>query len=250
MGTGTQFLLELFKAALTLSVSAGTLYLGWRVGGKLTDKWNAVQKQRETEIANLQQFYAVYGEFRELSKTWRLIKKSNAAAMVDPEACKWSLLTRAYALESKLESIIIKLASERELEPDDLRTTGLFRQGIQRLRESIRDGIDVGSSSRGPQYDYFNHLAARVAKLISSDKHGPLLDDIRASHQLRILTKVNLKKFNYSLLKYAKDTHKYTKEEMTMLRENLETKSSSPAPTDLSGTPAPPPLPDPIEVSA
>ncbi|WP_128912344.1 hypothetical protein [Granulicella sibirica] len=194
--------LEIFRAGLGLVVSSLTLSIGWLVGQRLTVTWNIIQKRRETEIANVQQLYAVYGEFRELSKTWRLIKTYNSAAKVDQESCQWSLLTRACALESKLESINIKLATERFLQPDVLQTLGLFRQGIQRLRESIRDNVDVASSSRGVHYDHFNDLAARVAALISSNPKGPCPSAFRASVQLHTIAEVELTDFNNSLQAY------------------------------------------------
>jgi hypothetical protein len=197
--------IELYKAALALGVSLVTLALGWLVGQRLTTNWNIVQKHRETEIENLHQFHLVYGEFRELSKTWRLIKKDEAVAEVDRPGIRWVLLTRACALESKVESINIKLASEKVIrDPENLRTLGLFRQAIQRLRESIRDEVLTASSSRGIDYDYFNHLAAQVAILISCAPEGRPPDAEIAGKQLSKIADVSLEEFNSSLALYTK----------------------------------------------
>lgn len=196
--------IELFKAALGLLVSVITLALGWLVGQRLTTNWNLVQKHRETEIENIHQLHLVYGEFRELSKTWRLIKKDEAVAEAERPGIRWILLTRACALESKVESINIKLATEKIIRDDeDLRTLGLFRQAIQRLRESIRDETVTPSSSRGIDYEYFNHLAARVATLILCAPQGRRPDAALSSKQLSKIACVTLQEFDDSIAVYT-----------------------------------------------
>jgi len=196
--------LELFKAALAMAVSIITLALGWVVGQRLTVTWNLVQKRRETEIENVHQFHLVYGEFRELSKTWRLMKKNDLVEPPDRAAMRWALATRACALESKLESINIKLASEKKMQDENLRILGLFRQAIQRLRESIRDDLLTASSYRGIEYEYFNDLAARVATLISCEPEGPRPDADTSSQQLSKIASVTLNDFNLATKEYAR----------------------------------------------
>jgi hypothetical protein len=198
--------IESFKAALGLLVSVITLALGWLVGQRLTINWNLVQKHRETEIENIHQFHLVYGEFRELSKTWRLVKKDEAVTETERPGIRWMLLTRACALESKVESINIKLATEKIIRDDEnLRALGLFRQAIQRLRESVRDETITPSSSRGIDYEYFNHLVARVATLISCAPEGPRPDAERSSKQLSKIANVTLQKFDAGLALYTKN---------------------------------------------
>jgi hypothetical protein len=195
--------IELFKAGLSLLVSLITIVLGWQVGQKLTFNWNILQKRRETELANVQQFYFVYGEFRELSKTWRLMKKTDLAEVSTRPAIRWALLTNACALESKLESVNIKLATERQMSPDQLYFLGLFRQAIQTLRESIRDDLEIASSSRGIDYDYFNELASRVATIITCDPVGSAPDQKQSILQLRHIADVARKDFESSLEQYV-----------------------------------------------
>src|ERR1700752_3043255 len=141
--------LELLKAGLSLSVALITLAVGWFVGQRFTVKWNLFQKRRETDIANVQQFHSLYGEFKELSKLWRVIKRNKDSSLEIPSAIRWLLLARACAVESKNETIIVKLATERCLSKDDMTKLGLFRQALQKLRESIRDDEEVPFSSRG-----------------------------------------------------------------------------------------------------
>jgi hypothetical protein len=201
---------ELIKASLSLLTALIVLGLGWIVGQRLTIKWNLVQKWRETEIANIQQFYAIYGEFKDVSKVWRIVKRSNAAEIGAPEDIRWSLLARACTIESKNETIIIKLATERHIEPEALRSLGLFRQAIQRLRESIRDNIEIPFSSRGLEYDFFNDIAARVGIIVSStpaSQHPALR---HACERLKIIADVRLQDFDAALEDFRKARSEYS----------------------------------------
>lgn len=85
---------------------------------------------------------------------------------------RWSLVTRACAVESKNEAITVKLATERDLDDDALRNLGLFRQAIQQLRESILDNEEVPACLGHDQTEYvfFNELAVKVGSIISSSK--------------------------------------------------------------------------------
>jgi len=141
----SQVNLEIFKAALSLSVGVVTLGLGWFVGNRLSLKWNLIQKRREIDMANVQQFYSLYGEFKEVVKIWRVIKRNKDSALAIPSDSRWSLLARACAVEGKNEAILVKIATERDLEEKALVQLGLFRQAIQKLRESIRDDTEVGA---------------------------------------------------------------------------------------------------------
>jgi hypothetical protein len=190
--------LELLKAGLSLSVALITLGLGWFVGHRLTVKWNIIQKQRETDITIVQEFYSLYGEFKEISKVWRVIKRNNGTLVV-PEDSRWLLLTRACAVESRNEAIVVKLATERQLKADALKDLGLFRQALQRLRESIRDNVEVPFSSRGPEYVFFNDLAARVGSLVSSSHAAATLDPKKASQRLEGIANVRLPDFDREL---------------------------------------------------
>ena len=204
---------EILKASLNLLVALITLGLGWFVGQRLTIKWNLIQKQRETNIANLQQFYSLYGEFKEVSKIWRLIKRKKDLSRVAPSETRWSLLTRACAVESKNEAIMVKLASERELSADDLTDLGLFRQALQQLRESIRDDKELPSSSRGPEYVFFNDLAAKVGLIISYSSTDAIADPKRASERLRAIVDVRWPDFEKAIEHFRKSHPEYTQDE-------------------------------------
>jgi hypothetical protein len=82
---------------------------------------------------------------------------------------------RACWSEAKLESTLIKLASEKPLKNEDIDTPGRFRQRYQQLREAIRDDMPLAwDSSNHPGYLEFKALAPQVAAIIAgSDRVGP-----------------------------------------------------------------------------
>src|SRR4029077_8975699 len=124
-----------FKSVLSLIVAALTLSATWFIGQRLTAYWNLRQKRNELNLASVQSFHALYGEFKEVVKIWRLVKRNVAVAHDE----RWKLLTRACAIESKSETLALRLTTERVLSSEEMDTIGLFRQAIQTLRESIRD---------------------------------------------------------------------------------------------------------------
>lgn len=209
--------LKFLEAALNLFVVIITLSLGWFIGQRLTLKWNLIQKQRETDIANLQEFYSLYGEFKEVSKAWRIIKrnKSDSGLVVPPEI-RWSLLTRACAVESKNEAILVKLATERILGSDALNDLGLFRQAFQRLRESIRDDKEVSSASRGPEYVFFNNLAAKVGLIISSSIPARNPDPRGATERLKAIMNVRSPDYKKALKDFIESHPEYTEKEINI----------------------------------
>lgn len=205
--------LELLKASLNLSVALLTLGLAWFIGNRLSVKWNLIQKRRETDIANVQQFYSLYGEFKEVSKIWRVIKRNRDSSLVFPSDSRWSLLARACAIESKNETIVVKLATERDLEADALETLGLFRQALQKLRESIRDNLEIPFSSRGPEYVFFNDLASKVSLIISSSHLDETSNPESASKRLRVIANVRLPDFEAAIKSFSETHPEYSYKE-------------------------------------
>ena len=205
--------LELLKASLDLLVALLTLGLAWFIGNRLSVKWNLIQKRRETDIANVQQFYSLYGEFKEVSKIWRVIKRNKDSSLVFPSDSRWSLLARACAIESKNEAIVVKLATERHLEADALETLGLFRQALQKLRESIRDNLEIPFSSRGPEYVFFNDLASKVSLIISSSHLDETSNPESASKRLRVIANVRLPDFEAAIKSFSETHPEYSYKE-------------------------------------
>ena len=81
------------------------------------------------------------------------------------------LLQRAAEAEAELESLLVKVATERRLTYAQMLRVGRFRQGYQRLRESIEQDVALRWWIRGPDenvgpYVAFKALAAEFASLL------------------------------------------------------------------------------------
>ena len=179
-----EYNLELFKSILSLIVAALTLSATWFIGQRLTTYWNLRQKRNELNLTSLQAFHALYGEFKEVVKIWRLAKRPLKTPVVVPPEERWKLLTRACALESKSEALVLRLTTERFLSSEETTAIGLFRQAIQTLRESIRDNTDCPLGSRRAEYRLLNQLAPQVAAIVSADSPKQSLSAQRAQSQL------------------------------------------------------------------
>src|SRR4051812_19015492 len=101
----TNYEFELFKSFLSLIVAALTLSATWFIGLRLTAYWNFRQKRNELNLVSLQTFHALYGEFKEVVKIWRLAKRPLKVPLVLPPDERWKLLIRASAVESKSEAL-------------------------------------------------------------------------------------------------------------------------------------------------
>ncbi|MFN2455299.1 MAG: hypothetical protein ABR577_13880 [Pyrinomonadaceae bacterium] len=142
------------------------LAAGWFLGQKIIASWDIRKKQQELDIGTAVQFQQLYGELKEVGRLWRESRKPGATPIGTPGDLRWSLLARGANAESKYEAVVMKLASERTLTPNQLAALGLFRQACQQLRQSIRKNQEVSWTDFGPEYFLFNDLAAEVTCLI------------------------------------------------------------------------------------
>jgi len=161
--------LELIKTGLNLLVALITLGFGWLIGNQLSARvsmaWAIRQKKRELELETASLFYKVYGEFFAVWKLWVYHKEQNFG-----ETSRWAMLERATTAEGMLESIFVKLSSERQLGEKDIEILGRFRQGYQTLRQSIRDDKYLGwSKDKHSEYISFKRLAGLVSDILVSD---------------------------------------------------------------------------------
>ncbi len=161
--------LELIKTGLSLLVALITLGVGWLIGNQLSARvsmaWAIRQKKREIELETVSLFYKVYGEFFSVWKLWVYHKEQNFS-----ETSRWAMLERAATAEGMLESIFVKLSSEKQLGEKDIEILGRFRQGYQTLRQSIRDDKYLGwSKDKHLEYISFKRLAGLVSDILVSD---------------------------------------------------------------------------------
>ena len=177
-------LFEILKAFIGPVTAVG---LAWLVGNRISATWALRQRRREQSLATVAEFYRLYGEFFAL---WKMCNYAFRDSKEDiEETTLWDLMRRATALEASGETILLRIASELALNEDDIRTLGLFRQGVQLLRLSIVKRRILGwTSSQHPEYLAFKGLSVAVARLASQvgTKDPPARET--AQEQLRAVT--------------------------------------------------------------
>ncbi len=143
------------------------LGLAWLVGQRISMNWNLRQKQKENELQTARDFHALYGEFFAIWKLWNYYVRDVGADLL-PNVSRSSLLDRACSAEGKLESMLVRLACDGELDRPEIEVLGQFRQLYQQLRESIRDNKPLAwDRSDHPHYLAFKSTAPKVASLIA-----------------------------------------------------------------------------------
>ena len=175
---------EIIKALIGPVVAVG---LAWLVGNRLSSEWAIRQRRREHSLASVAEFYRLYGEFFAL---WKLCNYAFRDSDGEPDdATQWDLMRRSAALEANGEAILLRIASELTLSDDDVRSLGLFRQGVQLLRQSIVKRRILGwSSSEHREYRAFKGLSVRVAALAAAVGSGKVPSVEKAEEQLRAIT--------------------------------------------------------------
>lgn len=158
--------LEIFKTVLVLVVLAAT----WFIGQRIIAYWDRKKKRQELDLESAKQFYQLYGEFKAVMRLWKVYYRMGDEELGAKPDLRADLLKRAAAAEGGVESIMVKLASERVLDCEEIETIGLFRQAFQELRIAIRDKVDLEKewSYKSARYQLFNNLASRIAWMIAS----------------------------------------------------------------------------------
>lgn len=175
---------EIIKALIGPVVAVG---LAWLVGNRLSSEWAIRQRRREHSLASVAEFYRLYGEFFALWKLCNYAFRDSDHEMDD--ATLWDLMRRSAALEANGESILLRIASELTLSEGDIRTLGLFRQGVQLLRQSIVKQRILGwSSSEHREYQAFKGLSVGVGALAAMVGSGKVPPVEKAQQQLREIT--------------------------------------------------------------
>ncbi|MFT3714002.1 MAG: hypothetical protein QM817_40595 [Archangium sp.] len=161
---------ELLKAGLSLLTALIALGASWGIGNRIAMHWTLRQKRREMTLAVSAEFYRLYGEFFAVWKLWNYLKRDG---VIRPQAvtdAQYKLLERACSAEAGIESILVRLCAERELDSADIQSLASFRQAYHRLRETIREGKSIPwSTSDHVEYAAFKTLAGHVAAIVGRE---------------------------------------------------------------------------------
>jgi len=154
----------------------------WVIGTRVAYAWDDHKRRRESDLAALTEFYRAYGRFYTTWSLWNTHKNAGGTYQVTwPEDTQSELLTRAEEAEAAFETTLMKLASERVLDPSQLALLRAFRQGYQSLRERIRidEPLEWWATPRARRmsgyrrYRAFKALGEYVAYLLVSSPPRP-----------------------------------------------------------------------------
>jgi len=177
-------LFDIVKAVIGPLAAVG---LAWLVGNRISADWAHRQRRREHSLATVADFYRMYGAFFAVWKRANYVFRDSQDH--GDQAVLRDLVRQATDVEAAGEAIFLRIASEVPLKEADVRTLGLLRQGVQRLRISIVQQKILGwSSSEHPQYQAFKVLSVGVVRLASNVGDArPPSEDV-AQTQLREVT--------------------------------------------------------------
>jgi hypothetical protein len=157
---------DALRLELARVLAAGVLLLlTWFLGQRVILFWDIKKKRRELDLATEATLQAVYGEYKEVGRIWRVLK-SGDSDIPEKLPSRGELLARAIAAESRVEALLMKIAVERVLSSAERSTLGLFRQAYQQLRQAIREDKPIQLSFTDSHYHFFNDLACETALII------------------------------------------------------------------------------------
>lgn len=178
---------ELVKYSPRFLGSLLLLGFGWLIGNRITHYWNCRKSKQELDLEASKIFQSLYGEFFEIWKLWNYYRRDIGAENF-PEDLWWRVMDRACTAEGRLEALLVSISCEKHLSEDEIEVLGLFRQGFQQLRESIRDYEPLNwNSSKNPEYTKFKNLSPQVHSLIVRDSAKPPTP-LDAATQLKKIT--------------------------------------------------------------
>ncbi len=157
-----------FVTSITSFITTlATLGGGFIVGQAITAKWNMRVKEREIDFDSIRRVRELYGEFLSTRRLWNYHLERSKLRTLDDRGL--SLLDRCCTAEGQMEALLMKVASERKLTEKQLDDLGLFRQGYQQLRQSIRDVRPLAwGGSNHPEYLAFKRGCQSLIYIISS----------------------------------------------------------------------------------
>jgi hypothetical protein len=124
---------EAGRTAVQAAITFGFVVL---LGGAAGVVWTGLNQRRQLDLTSLARFYDTYGSWFATWCTWTALMEGKLQKD-EVERKRDELLAQAAAVEGQFEALLVKIANERHLNPDQLRHLGRFREGYQQLRESI-----------------------------------------------------------------------------------------------------------------
>jgi hypothetical protein len=166
------------SAAVWDNIGIGAINFGFVavLGGAAGFAWGAVRHRRELDLAALADFRDAYGKCCAVWRAWSALLDTTpeGGQRLRPSAAahRPELIQRAADVEGVFDALLVKIATERRLSDDEIRRLGRFREGYQRLRESIEKSRPVPfrvqyQREEAMAYVAFKALSVEFAALLS-----------------------------------------------------------------------------------
>jgi hypothetical protein len=131
------------------------------------DRWEKVKKHRELDLEALREFHRLYGEFVSAWKLWNTPFRQPDKWQMSTELAE-DCLRHATAVEGGFESLLVKVAAERQLGDSEIDVLGATRQAFQALRDVVRRRLELEwGSSEERHYVAMKTLAAYTYVLLA-----------------------------------------------------------------------------------
>jgi hypothetical protein len=153
-------------AAVITTVFGGVIIL------ILSSAWARSQKRKEFDLATLEQFQRLYGEFFALYHLWDDLKQDKfVKSEKTSEDFVNDIIQRAYRIEGNMEAVLTRIAAEKRLSIEEVDSLGKFRQAFQRVRKYVTKDIPFKwDSDFHPEYASLKIHASRVSDIILFSK--------------------------------------------------------------------------------
>jgi hypothetical protein len=160
---------DFFDLIGPLLTSVITLIGGWLIGQKISAQWNIHVKERESDIQAIANLREAYSEYLGVRRLWNIYQKNKIGPPKDEYGLR--LLDRATHAEGVVESLLMKVTSERRIQQTDMDRLGLLRQGFQQLREAIAAGDRViWGHSEHPHYIALKDGTVALSRIIDAPR--------------------------------------------------------------------------------
>lgn len=159
-------------------VAAFVAVIAWLGTERFAHRRETARARHDRDLAAAEVLYDVYGQFFATWKAWEFMRGRRTASQDGvPKESRQELLAQAAQCEGRYESLIVRVALEHSLSPDDRTALWSMRFALKELRHAIREDVPLGwwrtddpanadrhAGSR--RYAAFKHVASRVASIM------------------------------------------------------------------------------------
>jgi hypothetical protein len=152
--------------------------IAWLGTDRFARRLEDAKARHERHLAAAEELYAAYGQFFATWKAWEFARGRSRTNKGEVSVeVRQGLLAQAAQVEGQYESLIVRVALEHRLSPDDRTALWALRFALKELRRAIRDDAPLGwwrtddpalpgEHAGALRYSAFKDLTATVASML------------------------------------------------------------------------------------